>query len=133
MTLSASVKPNVPKMILDFAYEFCNVSQRVEGALDALGEATWTWTAIDSNVKVDIQPLTAREIKNIGAGEEIDATHRAFFLSGVSFPTTYETAVAMRVEVDTTGDGSPDSYFRILDVNNWASHVEALLEPTKDE
>jgi len=132
MTLSASVKPTVPKMILGQFYEFCNVSKRVKGTPDDMGEADWTWVAVDSNIKVDIQPLEADEIKNIGAGTEIGATHRAFFLSTATFHATYLTAVAMRVEVDSTGDGDVDTYYRIINADDHASHFEALLEPTVD-
>lgn len=132
-TLSASIKPNVPKMVLDFGFEYCNVSQRVKGALNDLGEADWTWTEVDSNIKVDIQPLEANEIKNIGVGTEVGATHRAFFLSTATFHATYLTGVAMRVEVDSTGDGSADTYYRIINADDHASHFEALLEQTVDE
>ena len=133
MTLSASVKPNVPKMVMNQFHEYCNVSKRVQGELNDHGEADWTWTAVDSDIKVDIQPLEAHEIKNVGVGTEIGATHRAFFLSTATFHTTYQTGVAMRVEVDSTGDGAVDTYFRIINVDDHASHFEALLEPTVDE
>lgn len=133
MPLSASVKPNVPKMRMPTSHGYCNVSQRVQGALNAMGEADWTWTAVDSNIKVDIQPLEAHEIKNIGVGTEVNATHRAFFLSTATFHATYLTGVAMRVEIDTTGDGSADTYYRVINSDDHASHFEALLEPTVDE
>lgn len=131
MPLSASVKPDVPKMELDFAYEYCNVSRKVKGSPNALGEAAWTWTAIDSNVKVDLQPVAAEELKRTAAGIERIATHRAFFLSDVGFIDYWDAEdeeVILRIETDSSGNGTADTYFLITAVDPWDSHVEVLCK-----
>lgn len=135
MTLSASTQPNAPKMTLDQVYEYCNVSKRVKGAVDSAGEASWTWTAVDSNVKVDLQPIPEEEIKRSGAGEERVATHKAFFESTVTFPTLWDDEteeIALRIETDSTGNGTADTYFLITAVDDWSSHVEVLARKVSD-
>ncbi len=136
MTLSASTQPDVPQMTLDEAYEYCNISKRVKGAVDSAGEAGWTWTAVDSNVKIDLQALSEEEIQRSGAGEERVATHRGFFESTVTFPTLWDdetTEIALRIETDSTGNGTADTYFLITAVDDWSSHVEVMARKVSSD
>lgn len=136
MTLSASVKPDVPQMTLDEAYEFCNVAQRTKGAVDSAGEAAWTWPAVDSNVRVDLQPLTEMERQRAGAGIERVSTHRAFFESTVSFPALWDAETNepdLRIETDSSGNGTVDTYFLITAVDDHASHIEVMAKKVSSD
>ena len=131
MALSASTQPDAPKMTLKDYYEYCNVSRKVEGTPNALGEAPWTWTAIDSDVKVDLQPVSAEELKRTAAGIERIATHRAFFESTVDFIDYWDAEteeVMLRIETDSSGNGTVDTYFAITAVDDYDSHVEVLCK-----
>ena len=136
MTLSASTMPDIPKMTLDTAYEYCNVSQKVKGAVDSAGEATWTWTAVDSNIKADFQPLTEWERQRASAGIERASTHRGFFESTVLFPALWDNETEepdLRIEMDSSGDGTVDTYFLIVAVDDHASHIEVLARKTSSD
>lgn len=136
MALSASRIPDVSKMALDFAFEYCNVKIRTKGTVDSAGEAPWTWTALDSNVKADIQPMSENELRRTAAGTERDATHKAFFESTVTFPSSWDDEdeeAVLRIETDSSGDGTADTYFRIVGVDDFGSHIEVLAKKVPED
>lgn len=131
MALSASRISATPKMELDSAFEYCNVKIRTKGTVDTAGEAPWTWTALDSDVKVDIQPVSEKELSRTSQGIERDATHKAFFESTVTFPSSWDDddeEAVMRIETDSDGDGTEDTYFRIVGIDDFGSHIEVLAK-----
>jgi len=109
-------------MKLDQFYEYVNITSRTKGDVDAAGEASWTWAAVESNVKADIQALSERELKATGPGKVVDASHRAFFENDITI------AVGDRVEADDDNDGVVDTYYRVVSVDDQKSHIEALLK-----
>lgn len=126
MALSASDKGNMPVMDLDLFYNYVNVTRKVEGTSNDLGEPAITWAAVTdmSNVKADIQPSNMEQLKQMMAGLEVTSTHAIFFLSGA------DVAVDDRIEADEDGDGTEDTYYRVDAVQDWDSHV--LAAATKE-
>lgn len=128
MPLTASLKQAaVPKMnFADGFFQYCNTYNRT--APDYAGD--FTWTAINSDVKVDIQPEASmsEQLRVRIQGEDINVDSVAFFLSTVSTITVGDS-------VGTAADGgtTEDTFFTVVGVYDWDSHVEVALESGRAE
>jgi len=123
MALTASPKAAaVPKMNFDDGFiQYCNTYTR--------GSAGWEggfdWTAVNSNVKVDIQAADAisRQLSLVLQGQNIQAEFMAFFLSTVSTITVGDS-----VGIASDGGTTEDLFYTVVGVFDWDSHVEVALK-----
>ena len=125
MPLTASPKKAaVPKMNFDDGFfQRCNTYTRTDTA-DAY-KGGFTWTAVDSDIKVDIQPASSmsEQLRVRIQGEDVNVDSVAFFESTVSTITTGDS-------IGTAADGgtTEDTFFTVVGVYHWDSHVEVALE-----
>ena len=125
MPLTASPKKAaVPKMTFaDGFFQYCNTYTRDEDA-DAW-EGGFDWTAVNSDAKVDIQPAEAmsRELSLQLQGQNISADSVAFFLSTASAITVGDS-----IGIAADGGTTEDTFFTVVGVFDWDSHVEVALK-----
>lgn len=125
MPLTASPKQAaVPKMTFaDGFFQYCNTYTRTEDA-DAW-EGGFDWTAVNSNVKVDIQPEEemSKQLRMLLVGENAEVDSVAFFLSTVSAITVGDS-----VGIASDGGTTEDTFFTVQGVHDWDSHVEVALK-----
>jgi len=123
MPLTASPKKAaVPKMnFADGFFQYCNTYTR--GSAD--WEGGFDWTAVNSDVKVDIQPAEAmsKQLALLLQGENIAADSVAFFLTTVSTITVGDS-----VGIAADGGTTEDTFFTVVGVFDWDSHVEVALK-----
>jgi len=124
MALTPSQKTDVPKMLLNQYFQYCNTYRRAEGA-DSWKDGGWTWTAVNSDAKVDIQPKSSlsKELRMLIQGSEAEVDKAAFFLYDV-------TAIQVDDSVGIASDGgtTEDTYYTVMGVFDWDSHVEVALK-----
>ena len=128
MPLTVSQKTDVPKMVLDQFFQYCNTYTRADAA-DA-HEGGWTWTAVNSDVKVDIQPASSmsEQLKLELQGENIAADFVGFFLSTVATITAGDS-----VGIAADGGVTEDTYYTVVGVYDWDSHIEVALESGRSD
>ncbi len=123
MPLTASPKKTAaPKMnFADGFFQYCNTYTR--------GEEDWEggfdWTAVNADVKVDIQPAAAmsKELSIQLQGQNIAVDSVAFFLSTASTITVGDS-----VGIASDGGTTEDEFFTVVGMYDWDSHVEVALE-----
>ena len=123
MPLTASPKKAaVPKMnFADGFFQYCNTYTR--------GEADWEggfdWTAVNADVKVDIQPAAAmsNELALLLQGENIQADFVAFFLTTVSTITVGDS-----IGIASGGGTTENQFFTVQGSFDWDSHIEVALK-----
>lgn len=119
---SSPKKAAVPKMnFRDGYFQYCNTYTR--GATD--WEGGFDWTAVNSDAKVDIQPAEAmsRELSLQLQGQNIAADSVAFFLSTASTITVGDS-----VGIASDGGTTEDTFFTMVGVFDWDSHIEVALK-----
>lgn len=123
MALTASPKKAaVPKMsFADGFFQYCNTYTR--GAAD--WEGGFDWTAVNADVKVDIQPAAAmsKELALLLQGQNIEADSVAFFLTTVSTITVGDS-----VGIASDGGTAEDTFFTVQGSFDWDSHIEVALK-----
>lgn len=127
MPLTASTKKaDVPKMVLDQFFQYCNTYNRTSP--DYAGD--FTWTVINSDVKTDIQPEAAmsEQLRVQLQGENVAVDSVGFFLSTVSTITVGDS-----VGIADDGGTTEDTFFTVVGVYDWDSHVEVALESGRSE
>lgn len=128
MTLTASPKKAaVPKMnFADGLFQYCNTYTRT--APDYAGD--FTWTAVNSDVKVDIQPAASmsEQLRVQMQGENVAVDSVGFFLSTVSTITVGDS-----VGIAADGGITEDTFFTVVGVYDWDSHIEVALESGRAE
>lgn len=123
MALTASPKKAaVPKMTFaDGFFQYCNTYTR--GAKDYRG--AFDWTAVNADVKVDIQPADAisKELSIQLQGQNIAVDSVAFLLSTASTITVGDS-----VGIASDGGTTEDEFFTVVGMFNWDSHLEVALK-----
>lgn len=126
LTLSPK-KAAVPKMnFADGFFQYCNTYNRA--APDYAGD--FTWTAVNSDVKVDIQPAASmsEQLRVQMQGENVAVDSVGFFLSTVSTITVGDS-----VGIAAEGGTTEDTFFTVVGVYDWDSHIEVALESGRME
>jgi len=128
MPLTASPKQAaVPKMNFgDGLFQYCNTYNRT--APDYAGD--FTWTVVNSDVKVDIQPKSSlsEQLRVLLQGQNIAADYAAFFLS-----TASAIIVGDSIGVAADGGATEDTYYAVVGVFDWDSHVEVALKSGRSD
>lgn len=128
MALTTSPKKTaVPKMnFADGFFQYCNTYNRT--GPDYAGD--FTWTAVNSDVKVDIQPAggMSEQLRVRIQGEDVNVDSVAFFLSTVS-----TISVGDSVGIAADGGTTEDTFFTAVGVYDWDSHIEVALESGRME